>query len=620
MKLGTGTWIHVYAYFNPPFLLSRGGYMKVNDDWWPEPLKKMSEENPLSDSHVIVAEISEPWGPESFRELTTALVPPDMVPSVLESSGSIMHEVETSGPHPGPYNDRFQYQPTFWISGGLEGKQVKFEPLVVSWGSGENKVWLPDQGFLMTYGLIPSLLEKEGLILWDDLEKPKHDVVKCKPVSSFSHGLKSQGMVSIDKEYLQDYATVRNLSIVHVYYAHNIGRADSDIHEIMEGNRAIDIRVRGRRISIDLINKLKVAVQVWGSRHLIDPNTSPVIKGRWQYGKLKWPGIEKIVSEEYARHSKLSEYVYIKDTVLEKYEKDTNLYKINPESGSVRYKNQWSVTHCQRIGRDYIQIELKKLYEGLPPDVVKHFYKFAVDPPPKPINKYQNVPNIGTRSKRIVYNLVEMGERLADIFNSIVGGQTYDSGDFVKLKRSELDYSGWCTEPSIIPITKHIPADMDENSFLERCKDLNILIVEGLNEKDLRKMLLTLNVNSKAIENLKGLKLLDILIRYGIIVEDSGLEIVSNAVEVEKRRTEKIVKNKKNKTLKTPLELIFALNDLRNKYSHGKQNIDTFLEKMGVVIASLKSGWGYELDGLYDRLGDTLEEISKILSTLLGEK
>ncbi|NIM13020.1 MAG: hypothetical protein GTO45_12910 [Candidatus Aminicenantes bacterium] len=594
----------------------------IDENWWPEPLEKLSEENPLADDRVVVAEISTPWGSNSFREFNTALVPPDFLASVLESSGCVEHQVSPSGPHPSSYRGNFDYDPWFRIRAGVEGVENGFEPLVVSWKSGENKVWLPDQGFLMTYGLVPRISEEDNLIYWDDPEKPQPNIIICKPVSVYSRGLKSEARVLIDKQYLQDYATVRNCSLVQVYYASNDGYLSAEILEIMGDKQSKDIMLKGRLINLFKnihadSDDSKLKAQVWGTRHLIAPKDSPVIEGRWEYGELKWPGIKEPITYKLASKTMPWEYVYVRDSVLNKYEEHPESYDIHPEYGSVSYKGQWSVGYCRRVGRDFIQIELKKLYGGPPPDVVRHFHQHAVEPPSKSLHKHFKELNIGTRSKRIVYNLVEVGELLADINNNIMGEILFTSDDFVNLKRSELDYSGWWKNPFVRPITRHIPVEMGKNGFLERCRDLNTLIVEGLSEKNLRKVLIKMNIDNRSIERLRGLKLLDMFNQYGSIVEDTGLEFISNKEEIEKRRLEKVSRSRPGEHLKTPLELLFALNDLRNAASHRKEDVDSLLDKAGIKKASLKAGWGYELDRLYDRLGDSLEDVSRILSALL---
>ena len=587
----------------------------INDDWWPEPLKSIPEENPLSNSHVVVAEISKPWGPQSFYEFNTALVPLDLLFEVVDSLGGVPCKVESSGPHPCSHRGSFNYEPRF----KFKAKGHEFEPLVVSWKSGDYQVWLPDQGFLMTYGLVPRISEKDNLIYWDDPQEPKHNIVICKPLSEYFYELQSEARVLIDRQYLQDYATVRNCSLVRMYYAKNGGDLGSEFHEIMGNEHSKDIKLKGRLINLGKTfptdsDDSKLIAQVWGSRLLIVPKDSPVIEGQWEYGELRWPGIKEPITEERARRAMPSEFIYVRDTVLNKYEAHPDLYEIHPESGSVNYKGQWGVPRCGRVGRDIIEIELKKIYEGVPPDVTRHFHQYAVEPPSKPWHKQTNEPNIGTRSRRIVYNLVEVGEVLADISNNIMKDKRYTSRDFVKLERSELDYSRWWINPDVRPITRCIPLDMGKSDFEDRCIGLNALIVEGLDEKNLRAILLKMDVDNKNIKEFRSLKLLDLFVQYGLIAIDTGLDFFLNLAEIEKRRLERISGLKPDEHPKTPLKILFALKDLRDAAAHRKNNIDTLLEKAGINRASIQAGWGHELDGLYDRLADSLQEVSGILS------
>jgi len=82
------------------------------------------------------------------------------------------------------------------------------------------------------------------------------------------------------------------------------------------------------------------------------------------------------------RHS-LVDRIYVRDSVLTLYEGRPE-FTIHPESGSVSRGNQWSVSPTRRVGRDLIAVDLKKLYEGTPPETVRHWHAEAVPPPPGP--------------------------------------------------------------------------------------------------------------------------------------------------------------------------------------------------------------------------------------------
>src|SRR5439155_5444411 len=114
----------------------------------------------------------------SYRHLLAALVPVDLLDAVLQAPGGIGHDVSASGPHPSPFGGAWDYSPRFWVFGG-EQVPEGLEPLAVSWRSGSHFVLLPDQGFLMTYGLVPRVVStsKDYLVHWDDAEAPHADVV-----------------------------------------------------------------------------------------------------------------------------------------------------------------------------------------------------------------------------------------------------------------------------------------------------------------------------------------------------------------------------------------------------------------------------------------------------------
>ncbi len=587
----------------------------MDENYWPYPLRDLQNENPLASKQVIVAEISSPWDSFSAKKILTALAPKKLVKKILENPGGIGTEVSTTGPHPSTEN----YIPKFSIwAGGISSEGL--EPLVVSWRTGSKTVLLPDQGFLMTYGLVPRTIKSEDgdTIHWDDLERPFYDVVISKTVSEYYYELKSEAKVSIDDEYLQDYATLRNRALVQVFYTMNSDDlVPKDIKALL-GKESQEYKFKGRHIviRIDHRNKSKLNAQVWGVKLLYLPKNSPITQGRWNFGKLIWPGIEEPVTIELSRKLGLK-YVYVDDSVLQYYEEHPDKYTIYPESGSVSYGAQWSVSYCQRVSRNLIQIEIKKLYEGCPPEVVKHWHDHAVAPPEGITASLMKELNVAIRAKKIVYSLVDLGDLLAQISNKIKATENFTSEDFTGLSRSTLNYFGWWADPNVLPITKHIKKDMSEESFLERCKSLNSLIVEGLNEKKLRQKLLSIGLNRLEIEKFKALKLLDIIIQFSFICRDTGLDLFKEPKEIERRWLEKKSILKKGQNLKTPIDVIFLLNDLRIANAHRGRKMDGLLERLGTDRASVSSDMGGLLDRLYDLLGEALQNTIESIRNIL---
>lgn len=594
-----------------------GKFDTIDDHYWPYPLRHLRDENPLASQHVVVAEISKPWGKESIKNLFTALAPLELAEKIISQPDNIGTEVTTNGPHPSSYNVSFDYVPRFSIWAGdiaAEG----LEPLVVSWRAGSRTILLPDQGFLMTYGLVPRSQKSErgDLIHWDDLERPHHDVVVSKMVSEYYFDLISEAKVTIDREYLQDYAALRNRALIHVYYAMNTDDLVPEDLRALSGKDISEFKVSGCRVDIrkDHRSGSKLTAQIWGARLLCEPGHSPITEGRWDYGSLTWPGLDSPVTIEGSRKLGLM-YVYVDDDVLQHYEEHRDRYSIHPESGSVSYGGQWSVSYCERVSRDLIQLEIKKLYEGCPPDVVRHWNRYAVDPPPGIPRELIKEPNVGTRSKRIVYSFVELGAALSELANKLGIGTLTE--DFVGLKRGALNYYGWWTNKNVTPITAHIRKDIGENAFLERCKRLNSLVVEGIKEAKVRQLLLKVGVDSKTVEKLRGLKLLDTLIQYSIICQETGFDIVESQKEIANRLSEKISELKPGEQLSTPIDILFVLYDLRIASAHRAGNLDFLLKRLGTDRASVSAGMGDLLDKMYDSVAMGLDKAATLIRQLL---
>ncbi len=89
----------------------------------------------------------------------------------------------------------------------------------------------------------------------------------------------------------------------------------------------------------------------------------------------------------------------MRDEVLLEYENRPD-FTVYPESGAVSYGNWWSVGYCNRVGRNHIAIELRKLYEGTPLYVVEHFHKYAVpEAAAKADLRMYGTRNIGLRQR-----------------------------------------------------------------------------------------------------------------------------------------------------------------------------------------------------------------------------
>lgn len=574
-------------------------------EWWPELLSEIQSENPLAEEYVTAARVQDPWGEEGYQKIYTALIPPELINDVLKYPGGIGVDINTDYPEP----DR-PVIPSFRIWGG-DLKPEGFEPLIYAWESNLKRVLWPSPGFLMTYGLIPrwGKYEDEELIHWDDLARPCHNVVTAKPVTQHAFAKPCNSEIKILKEYLEDYVTSRNLHLVQVLYAYRFGFISKNTRQILNTYGEFYEKFPGRALQLRLTDYkgYEVSASVWLVRQIIAPGKAPISEKRWDYEELIWPGIREPVTKN-SSWLKLPNEVYIRDTVLAKYEGHDN-FEIIPELGSVSCGGQWSVGYCRRAGRDLIAVELRKLYEGVRSEVVKHWHEHAVEVPDK--NKLRGQKNIASRTKRIVYSLVQLGGTLSSLHNKIKG-TTCSSKDFVSLDRETLDYYGWWKNKEAEKAARHAPLNMNLEEFLKRAKILSNLIVENFSEKHFRKIAEALGSEEEEIKELKSIKLLVRIVELSEIAIESGLKLPRDYDEINGRR--------QSMTSKPDIEIIGVLNDLRildaHKAGESNNTIKNALRKLNMTSSMVASGWGIALDQLYDQVGAAIESSANLIIIL----
>ncbi len=578
-------------------------------------MEQMGKENPLDGDYVTIAEISNPWGKDSYRHIYTLLIKPEKLEEILNYQGNIPHKIEANGPYPFPSDDPKGFKPQFFVD--FRGFEPDiFEPLIHTWSAAGRTLIMPNIGLTMTYGLIPRLIASDtgDVCHWDNLGKPLFDVIKCKQVSHYNYNLVSDAYIKIKKEYLIDYASLCKRSIIQIYYVDNTSSLNPIEDDILNGEEFKKFNFKGRQINI--IKRLDqpslLISKAWGIRHLLDPSDYPISGDRNNGLDLIWPGIKKSINGDSL--GGWMPYVYLRDAFLQKYEDRPDLYEIYPKSAGVDYGAQWGLNYCRRIGRDLVQVELKKLCESVPFDEVEYLNKFAVDPPSlDKLSKLRKELNIADRAKNLTDAFLNLGDVLAD-FVVQMDNDPIAPFDFISLDKREMEYRGWWTEPTVKPITHHIELSIGKDSFLNRCKALYKLVVENLQENHIRKILIQLGIDGKSIKSLRSLKLLNILLTDCLISKDTGLNILNDFQEIEERRLEDEDKPDSEKQFPSPMLYLFLLNKLRQKDAHIHTNIDDLMQELGIDMNSIVSGWGIELDKLYDKLAITLEDASTLIN------
>ena len=576
-----------------------------NISWLPKCLAHLNKGYlELTDDFVVIGEISS----ESHnvyrgtRKLYTVLVPLDRVQAVLNNPGGIGYQVESGGPRPSvKKGDSFKSD--FWVR-GIESEE-RFEPLIVSWEYHNKTVMMPDNGLLMCYGLCPRVLKDPEQIIWDDLSLPEYDVVCVKPLSHYDFPSNSGCSVKINRQYLEDYASLKNCAVVAVFYEERFSSIDDELEEHLNGQEAISIIAPGRSIDIKRVNfsvEEAVLCQIWGCRLVITPEGKPISEEHSL--ELEWPDYSGIMTRERAIAKEVSNFVYANDQVLDKFEGKSE-FCINPKSGSISYDGWWALSHCHRIGRDYIAYEIKKIYEGCPSSIIRHIHRYAVlESIAVAQQKLIGNTNIGERAGKLIYAFGNMGLELANLCDAFE--LPYDDVDITGLDIKDIDYNGWWTINSLKSLGYRVSQDIAKEKFLERCKDIYKLF-EGFKEKALRKLLLKMGMDKEKIKDFKSFKLFATVMQLCNIALEAGLDLIEDHEEIVLRWNPDIRLDE--------LKPLFALADLRISAAHNssEEKIKAALEVYGIDPDSMSTRWGNAADQVYDKLTVNILKIVEML-------
>ena len=587
----------------------------MSGDWWPVPLADLRDQDPWAANDVVVAEVRsfDERPHEGQRRTFSALVPVGEIDAVRQKLAELDHEVSTSGPHPFYDKDR-PFNPRFWVEAiNLPSKQ--YEPLVLPWSSHHTTVLQLDPGFLMTYGLVPRP-GKAGAVHWDDPQAPRHNIATVSPPSVWDYPLGSHAYVTVAKDALQDYLTLRQMALVQIFWEMRWAAIDADIRAKLGDQEGVNIDFPDRRFQIGrhMVEHGTIFAQVTGARVLAMPADLPISADPLDKEGLVWPGLRKPVTNAVARTLGLGEYVYVDDSVLADFE-GRREFDVHPESGSVGHGTQWSVGFSARVGRNVVRVEAKKIYEGVPSHITRHWHRYAVAP--VPMSAYPAIldePNIGTRAKAVVFGVARLGEALARLASE-VELPNVEPEEFVGLRRSALEYYGWWKNETTEPTARHVPLGLPVDGFLDRCMSLEKLIIEGLSEGNLRRTLQAMGAPAADIRDWRSLKLLDGIVRLAQLAHATGLSIADDGAELWGRlSTEGTVPAQ-------PIANVFALRDTRllkaHKASDRSLRLQNELERFGITPGEEAAGYGKILDQIYDRLAAELREATAKIAAVL---
>lgn len=581
------------------------------ENYWPKAVAHLREpyDNGVLE-HVVIAEINKAPqnGFQGLRLVRTALVPIELVDDVLSAPGGIGYEVRSWGPHPCVDEDQV-YETNFWID-GRKGKNERFQTTINSWSHHDREVILPDNVLLMTYGLTPRYL-KDGTMCWDDPQGPVYDVLRVK--SHVNYGDKKEiplGLVTIRREYLEDYCHLKKCAAVAVYYEERFSSDDDSFAKVLNGKKGDQFELPGRLLGLGLLDDqyhsdAPQMSRVWGARLILEPQARPVTDATDP--ELTWP--DDTSPMDYQRAAAEWVYGYVCDKVLLEYEAYPE-YRIHPESGGVSYGGWWETGRTFRVGRNHIRIELKTLYEGCPPHVISHWHRFSV---PESAAEHDQAAhgnrNIAIRAKAVLETYLAVTEHLVYLSDQI--GMNYTQEDIGTLSTDEAACRGWWSFEVMRPLFAVAPMAAIREQFLDRAVSL-FKLTELLKPAPLRAIALHLGVPKDQIKDFGSLKLLACICQLASIAKEQGHRLPEDA--------DAVVPQWNPMTELQALRMVFALNGLRVSQAHTPSSkretkIATAAAIFGIDVSAMTSGWGYAIDALYDRLCEDLEAIAQLIQS-----
>lgn len=579
------------------------------DKYWPRSVTHLSL--PYDDGvadHVVIAEVNDaPYkGFHGFRKISTALVPLNVVDEVLEARGSLGHEVQSWGPHP-CVSEGDIYETRFWIE-GRAGREEKFQTILNAWQYHDQGVILPDSVLLMTYGLVPRYLA-DGTVCWDDPQPPVYDVVRARSHVDYNNkGVRPLALVTMRRDYLEDYCSLKNAAAVAVYYEERFDSGDKSHADALDGKEGAEFKLPGRLLSIAHLNDkyhtdAPQLSHVWGARLILKPAKRPITDAK--NPDLSWPDHAGSMSQERAARDWL--YAYVSDAVLAEYEARPE-FTIHPESGGVSYGGWWGTNRTSRVGREHIRVELKMLYEGCPPHVIAHWNQFAVSSAVAELDrKNHENRNIALRAKELMYAFLRATKALEKVADEL--GLAFSQVEICGLNSQDIDDAGWWTVSAAKEISAVVRFDASQELFFTRAVAL-FKLLDHLKPAPLRNLVLQIGVPKNKIADFKSLKLFGTLCQLFAVANEHGYEIPHDGAEV--------VKNWDGARLLPALRRVFALNVLRDMASHPPG--DDKIKKIGSACAVFEidspttvTGWGFAIDKLYDGLIEDLHAIAEIL-------
>lgn len=480
--------------------------------------------------------------------------------------------------------------------------------IVASWGSNTfysfslaEKVW-------MLLGLTPKGLgNEEQRLVYDDMALPAFGVAQGELSTHYHFGLQRNVRWTMANEYLRRYLWLRGARGVRIVNYEAMLADHPDLRALLQGQTHqvfkpprgpawYDLTIREHKDG--LLLQLLAAVEV----------ITPVECPSQSADDLRWPGLPKPVTHVSANAMR-DEAVYLDDRFLERYEQNA-FYEARPVGYfgtwycSPSYRGQWSFTECKRVGRNFIRVPMRKIYEAKPDSEIVHAHAYAVDQA-KVAATDLTEEHIAAKTQRLLDAVLQLTDALSAL-GKVVGRPPPAKG-LLDISRDELKANGWMAYPVLSKLAQVAPLDMTQQAFLARCKSVHEFW-QRIPNGYLKELLVAAGCPKADVAPLGSLRLVQAL--FNVVSE----------LNAQLEKAEAFASSIEPPLWKQPSAMmapLFLTNDLRIADAHEAINkLPDALRKMGFDTASLNAGYGRALDFVLDGVIGALDMVGKAIKEL----
>jgi hypothetical protein len=577
--------------------------------YWPLSMAHLNR--PYSDGaseYVVIGEINDQpiAGFKGYRKVSVALVPPEALERVVFSTEATGWHVEANGPQPG-FHSGTKHASGFWIEGIEHGE--RYEPLINAWSASNHEIMLPDNSMLMVYGLVPRHLQ-DGTVCWDDPYRPVYDVIRVRSHadSTSQARVPTTVLVEMRRDYLSDYCSLKGCFPVAFYFEERRSDNDDLFDRVLNGEENVDFILPGRLLNLQDHRAYQSVgrqySQAWGRRIVLTHSERHITEA--EDPVLEWPDHVGPMSLERASREWL--YAYVTDDVLSAYQARSE-FDVSPMSGTVSYRGQWAVSYARRYGRNHIQIEIKKLYEGCPPSVIAHWHQYAVK---AAVAKHDRAilgdRHIGLRAKEFVYAFLSLTDVLASLAEQL--SLSFGQSDIGRFSTNDVNYQGWWTFDELSRLGNVAAMSSTRDDFLS-CSVVIVKVLESLQVAPLRNIVVKLGIDKRSVKDFGAFKLIGALCQLAALAKDGGHSWPSDVSAV--------VGMWDTNAKLASLKRVFAVNQLRILATHQtggdiEAGIARDAAPFKIDPATCVKGWGFSIDKLYDEIIKDIQEVATLLS------